>query len=70
MINFFSYFLTDMILLSGILLLILGFLHRFREHRFKMMAAGVILLVIGVAYLDMAALAEAFESGRQAAMER
>ena len=45
--------------------MILSFFKKFKKHRTKMFIASVVLIVIGLIFLDTAALSEAYQKGME-----
>ena len=63
MIDFISGLLVDLSLIGGVILVVLSFFRKYKKHRLKMVIAGVVLLAIGILFLDTAALSEAYQNG-------
>jgi len=58
-------YVTDLSLLAGIVLFIMSFLAKYKEHRFKLIAVAILLLIIGIAFFDVDAFIEGYERGRE-----
>jgi len=67
MIEFISGLLVDLCLIGGIILLLISLKKKFKEQRLKMIVVSVILIAVGLIFLDTGALTEAYERGREAA---
>ena len=65
MLDFIIGLLIDLALIGGTFLLILSFFKKFKKHRTKMFIASVVLIVIGLIFLDTAALSEAYQKGME-----
>jgi hypothetical protein len=67
MIEFISGLLVDLCLIGGIILLLISLKKKFKEQRLKMIVISVILIAVGLIFLDTEALNEAYQRGREAA---
>lgn len=63
MLEFISGLLIDLSLIGGIILFGISFSKKFRKHRTKMLVASLILVAVGLMFLDYSALSEAYQSG-------
>ena len=63
MIEFISGVLIDLSLIGGIILCGLSFSKKYRKHRSKMLFASLILIAIGIVFLDYSTLMEAYQTG-------
>ncbi|WP_234572755.1 hypothetical protein [Rhodohalobacter sp. 614A] len=68
MLNFITGLLIDLSFFGGIILSVMSFFNRYKQHRFKLLTVGLILVTIGIIFLDTSAISEAFQKGREAAM--
>jgi len=67
MIEFISGLLVDLCLIGGIILLLISLRKKYKEHRVKMIVLSVILIAVGLIFLDTGALSEAYQRGTEAA---
>jgi cytochrome c biogenesis protein CcdA len=65
--DFFTGLLVDLSLFGGIILFIMSFFKKYRDNRYKMMIIGIILVIVGLVFLDYASLQEAYLEGYEAA---
>ena len=65
--DFIGGLLVDLSLFVGTLLFIMSFFKKYREHRYKMVTIGIVLIVIWWVFIDTASLQEAFQQGKEAA---
>ena len=66
MLEFIGGLLVDLSLFGGIALFGMSFFKKFKKHQSKMIITSVVLLVVWIAFIDMAALSEAFQQGVKA----
>jgi len=66
MIEFISGLLVDLSLFGGVILLLISLNKKYKEQRLKMIAASVILIAVGLIFLDTGALSEAYQRGTEA----
>jgi uncharacterized membrane protein HdeD (DUF308 family) len=67
MLDIISGLLVDLSLLGGVILCIMSFFNRYKQYRFKLLIMGLILLTVGIVFVDTAALSAAFQKGAEAA---
>lgn len=67
MIEFISGLLVDLCLIGGVILLLISLKKKYNEQRLKMIIVGVILIAVGLIFLDTGALSEAYQRGTEAA---
>jgi len=67
MIEFISGLLVDLCLIGGVILLLISLRKKYKEHRVKMIVLSVILIAVGLIFLDTGALSEAYQRGTEAA---
>jgi len=67
MIEFISGLLADLCLIGGVILLLISLRKKYKEHRVKMIVLSVILIAVGLIFLDTGALSEAYQRGTEAA---
>lgn len=65
--DFITGLLVDLSFFGGIILFIMSFFKKYRENRYKMMVLGIILVIIGLVFLDYASLQEAYREGYEVA---
>lgn len=65
MIEFISGLLVDLCLIGGVILLLTSLRKKFKEQRLKMIALSVILIAVGLIFLDTGALNEAYQRGAE-----
>lgn len=63
MVEFITGLLSELSILAGITMFIMGFFEKFKEYKVKMITIGVILIIIGVAFFDTAGISEAYHKG-------
>ena len=63
MLEFIIGLLIDLSLIGGIILCGLSFSKKYRKHRSKMLVASLILIAVGLIFMDYSALKEAYQSG-------
>ena len=66
MLDFISGLFIDLSLFSGIILLALSFIKKFKKHQSKMVITSIVLIVIWIVFVDMGAISEAFQQGVEA----
>ncbi len=67
MIEFISGLLVDLCLIGGVILLLISLKKKYKEQRLKMIIVSVILIAVGLIFLDTGALSEAYQRGTEAA---
>lgn len=67
MVDFFSGIFLDLLLISGILLLLMSPFKKFKEYRKVMIPLGILFVIIGLTFFDWNAAREAFWEGYQSA---
>lgn len=67
MIEFISGLLIDLSILGGLIVFGLSFSGKYKKHRSKMLVASLILIAVGLMFLDYSALKEAYQSGLESA---
>lgn len=63
MLDFIGGILIDLSLLGGLILFALSFTQKFKNHKWKMVTASLILVLIGLIFFDTAAISEAYHNG-------
>ncbi|XWN36435.1 MAG: hypothetical protein ROO71_10800 [Balneola sp.] len=58
--------LVDLSLIGGLILFTISFLEKYKKHKMKMMIIGLVLIVIGLIFIDVSAIQEAYQSGLEA----
>jgi len=58
--------LVDLSLIGGVILFFMGFLEKYKNHKMKMLIVGLVLIVIGLIFIDWSAIYEAYQNGLQA----
>lgn len=59
--------IVDVALIGGLILFCMSFIKKFSPHNTKLLVAGVVLIALGLFFIDTSALYEAFQSGYNAA---
>lgn len=67
MLDIISGLLIDISLFGGIILCIMSFFKRYKQYRSKLLIIGLILVTVGIVFLETAALSEAFQKGAETA---
>jgi hypothetical protein len=67
MFEFLSGLFLDLSLIGGIILLLISPFQKFREHRKILIPIGLVLVIIGITFIDWNALREGFWDGYNAA---
>ena len=57
--------LIDLSIVAGIVLFFMSFLRKYKKHRAKMITASIVLFALGIAFIDIDALHEAYQKGRE-----
>lgn len=58
--------LVDLSLIGGIILFLISFLEKYKKHKMKMIIVGLVLIAIGLIFIDVSAIQEAYQSGMDA----
>lgn len=58
--------LVDLSLIGGIILFLISFLEKYKKHKMKMIIIGLALIVIGLIFIDVSAIQEAYQNGMEA----
>ncbi len=58
--------LVDLSLIGGIILFLISFLEKYKKHKMKMIIVGLALIAIGLIFIDVSAIHEAYQSGMEA----
>jgi len=61
-----GYYLTDISIIIGFILLIFSFRSKYKKYRFTFITIGLVLLVSGFYFLDYQAIMDCYEAGRAA----
>ncbi|WP_441000032.1 hypothetical protein [Fodinibius sp. SL11] len=65
--DFIDELLVDLCFIGGIIIFIISFFKKYREYRYAMMLIGVLLVFIGLIFLDTGSLQEVYQKGYEAA---
>ena len=63
MFDFLTGLLTELSILAGITLFIMSFSKKYKNHKVKMITVGVVLVIIGIVFIDTAGISEAYQQG-------
>ncbi len=55
--------LIDLSLIGGVILFLVSFFKKYKEYRLKMLIVSLILIAVGIIFIDISAISEAYQSG-------
>ena len=59
--------IVELGLLVGIAFVIMSFFDHYRKHRVKLLIGGIVLIALGIIFIDWSAAIDAFQRGKEAA---
>ena len=63
MLDFIGGLLIDLSLIVGIILFVMSFFEKYKEHKSKMLVVSLSLIAIGLIFFDISAVSEAYQNG-------